>query len=859
MGGVKQSARFVPLAIVVLLNLPSCDWLFPTGNGLIKPVTGVSVNPAVDVPVGGTAQLVASITPSNATNQNVSWSTDNASVATVAADGTVRGVSVGTARITVTTYDGRKTSVCTVSVVIPVAGVSLRSSTTIQVGGTERLIPAINPANATNQSATWSTDNALVATVASDGTVTGVSSGTARITVTTADGGKTASCTVTVVSQAVAVTGVSLDTLAATVAVGNTRQLSATIAPSGATNQAVTWSSSNTNVATVSSSGLVTAVSTGTATITVTTADGGKTANCTVTVVIPVTAVTLKTSTTISVGGTEQLTAVINPANATNQAVSWSTGNAAVATVASDGTVTGVSAGTILITVTTADGGKTASCTVTVTVPVTGVSLNKTTLSLAAGGTEQLVVAFTPSNASNRAVTWQSSVSGVASVSSSGMVSALSGGTTTITVTTADGGKTASCVVTVTVPVSSVSLKTSTTILVGGVEQLVAVINPGTATNKNVSWTSSNAVVATVGSDGVVTGVSAGTALITVTTADGAKTSSCTVTVTQQSVAVTGITLNKTSTVISMGVAGVAYAEQLTGTVVPSNATNQNISWTSTDPYVANVNSTGLVTAALPGTTTVIATTVDGNKMAWCTVTVVQLVTNVSLDKSSDTLVPGGMLQLVKTISPANATNAAVTWSTSNAAVATVNQSGLVTAVGGGTATITATATDGGGASAASIVTVRVVVAFDKNDASATGTMLPQAIPAGTASPLAICGFNRIGYSFAGWAMSAGGAVVYADQASYTMGTATVTLYAKWTANSYTVSFDAQGGSAPSPASLTVTYDSPYGTLATTSRTGYTFGGWWTGASGTGSQILSTGTVAITANQTLYAKWTANS
>lgn len=169
----------------------------------------------------------------------------------------------------------------------------------------------------------------------------------------------------------VAVTGVSLNKAATTLAVNQTETLTATVAPNNATNKSVTWTSSNTNIATVSTAGVVTAKAAGTATVTVKTADGGKTASCVVTVstaVIAVTGVTLnKTATTLAIGKTETLTASVAPTNATNKSVTWSSNNANIASVSNTGVVTGKVAGTAVITVRTADGGKTATCTVTVT------------------------------------------------------------------------------------------------------------------------------------------------------------------------------------------------------------------------------------------------------------------------------------------------------------------------------------------------------------------------------------------------------------------------------------------------------------------------------------------------------------
>ncbi len=164
------------------------------------------------------------------------------------------------------------------------------------------------------------------------------------------------------------VTGVTLNKTSASITVGNTVSLTATVSPGSAANKAVTWASSNTSVATVSN-GVVTAKSAGTAKITVTTKDGNKTATCTVTVkpaVINVTGITLnKTTSTMEIGKTLTLTATVSPSNATNKNVTWKSDNTAVATVV-NGVVTAKSEGTANITVTTEDGKKTAVCAVTV-------------------------------------------------------------------------------------------------------------------------------------------------------------------------------------------------------------------------------------------------------------------------------------------------------------------------------------------------------------------------------------------------------------------------------------------------------------------------------------------------------------
>lgn len=168
------------------------------------------------------------------------------------------------------------------------------------------------------------------------------------------------------------------------------------------------------------------------------------------------------------------------------------------------------------------------------------------------------------------------------------------------------------------IPVTGVTLSENTlTLTVGGTGTLTATVSPGNATNRAVTWTSSDTAVATV-SNGVVTAVSPGTATITVTTEDGNKTATCAVTVTAATVPVTGVTLNKTSTSLYVG-----DTETLTPTITPDNATNKNVTWSSDDTSVATVDASGLVTAVARGTAVITATAADGSGAnASCTVTV---------------------------------------------------------------------------------------------------------------------------------------------------------------------------------------------------------------------------------------------
>ncbi len=252
----------------------------------------------------------------------------------------------------------------------------------------------------------------------------------------------------------VAVTDVSLNQTSATLTTGGTLTLVATVEPDDATVKTVEWESSNPTVATVLSSGLVTAIAPGSATIMVVTDDGNKTATCALTVnarIVSVTSVSLtQTSATLTTGGTMTLSATVEPDDATNPAVTWMSSSTITATVDNAGKVTALAPGATTITVTTADGGYTASCALTVTpIAVTSVSLNQTAAILIPGGTMTLTATVLPANAANQAVTWTSSSTVTATVDNAGKVTAVALGSATITVTTADGGYTDTCQLTV--------------------------------------------------------------------------------------------------------------------------------------------------------------------------------------------------------------------------------------------------------------------------------------------------------------------------------------------------------------------------------------------------------------------------
>ena len=484
--------------------------------------------------------------------------------------------------------------------------------------------------------------------------------------------------------KSVEVTSVSLSQATAEMYIGETTTLSAKVLPNDATDKTVTWASSKLSVATVSSSGMVTAIAEGISTITA--SAGGKSATCTVTVskkVIAVSSVELnKSNLSMVVGDTETLTATVKPDDATDNTVLWSSSDNSVATV-DNGKITALKEGST--TIIAKAGDRQASCSVIVAkkiIEVTNVTLNKTELDLIKGASETLSATVYPEDATDKSVSWTSSNTDVASVTQEGKVTAVGGGTATITAKA--GEQSATCAVSVTVPVESVQLNQSTlTLEEGQSASLVATVKPNDATDKSVSWTSSNQGVASVDQNGKVTAIQEGSTIITVKAGD--KDAKCTVAVTKKTIPVTSITLNKTTLALNK-----YETETLIATVKPDNATDKTVKWESSKTAVASIDESGKITANAGGTA--IITAKSGECSATCTVTVTVPVEGIALNTGSITLEVGKTTVLTATVYPSDATDKSVEWKSSEPGVASVDQEGKVEAKHTGNTVITARA-----------------------------------------------------------------------------------------------------------------------------------------------------------------------
>ncbi len=360
-----------------------------------------------------------------------------------------------------------------------------------------------------------------------------------------------------------------------------------------------------------------------------------------------------------------------------------------------------------------------ASFTIIRDTHVTGISVSPTSKSIKIGDSFKIEPTVTPGSATDKKVTWSSSNNAIASVDTTGKVTGLSAGTATITATTHDGGLKASCTVTVSatkIDVTGISLNTTAkTMGVGGTFNIIPTITPSNATDKSVEWFSGNPSVATVDANGKVTALGIGTAVITATTNDGGYQATCTVTVSNNIVNVTGVTMIPTSRTMY---AGDSY--HLDAIVSPDNATDKSVTWTSSNPSIATVDESGIVSALKAGTTTITATTNDGGFKANCIITVtgeVVNVTGITLSPTTKTMYAGESSMLMPTITPDNATNKSVTWTSSEPTIASVDENGIVNAIKKGTATITAKTNDGG-------FTATCVITVNEGDKKVTGISL---------------------------------------------------------------------------------------------------------------------------------------
>lgn len=641
------------------------------------------------------------------------FASDNTNVVTVNSYGAVRGVGAGAARVHVYAVDKSSPwfdKITDRTVLAHVDFKILGSDRNIAVGDTLELSTNIGKdyANGVN----WNSSDTSVATV-NNGVVTTKKKGKVTIRASVINSElfgsaetQTAEITVNVVD------GFALSETEHTINAGDTFLLSALATDDIAE---VTWSSDNENVVKVTaqevtdgapfSKAVITAVAKGTATITATQTVNGisRTATCKVTVNIPVEGVSIYPTgpLDLTIGESYPLRVIFRPADADNQKVIWASGNESIIEVDNEGWVTAVGPGTANVLVISEDGHKGASITVNVSEPLTGVSLteHKIVTSMLAG-TYQMVYTITPdSDGVNKNVTWHSSDPSVATVDENGLVTFVSPGIAVISVQTkgsaiGDDGKFYNlidqCTFHVQQPVEQVALdENNLTLKVSDTYRCNVTVLPEDADNKKLIWESTDPKVATVDANGLVKAVGSGNCTITVKSQDnGLCDDFCNIMVyqpvTEMAFSADSYTIKETDRL---------YLQDYL-TVLPGDASEYTLTWVSDKPAVVTVDANKGTCVGIKEGRAYITVTCTNNltnetHKIQCIINVTARIKGIRLNSTSKTIYKGKTFTLKPTVTPGNAQNYTIIWSSSDASVASVKD-GVVTGKKRGTAIITA-------------------------------------------------------------------------------------------------------------------------------------------------------------------------
>ena len=634
--------------MVLLLALASCE------KDSAK-VSGITVTPAsVTLEAGKTVSLKAAVVPETAADKTVRWESENPAVADVTASGVVTAKAAGETSVTAVTTDGNYRASCLVTVIgkTDVTGVRIAETFPVPVGKEVGLNYAVLPTDASVKTVLFTVEegkeDVLTLEDPNRGIVKGVAVGAAQVTVTTAEGGYSDSCAVTVyrAAEKVTITADGYDA-AAGLEAGLTLTLTATVSGEP-TYGTVFWATSDPQTAAVAEDGTVTAKAPGTVTVRASLHPfdnpeypADVTAEIKIDIVAgsaAVESVAIDEGETVTMfkGETKQLTCTVNPPNASEKTVVWSvTEGADVVSVNADtGEVTALRPGSATVTVTSrSDAAKSDSCTVTVREAVTAVRLNRDSLQLTLtedGKTATLTAAVEPEEATDRSVRWTAVPDGIVSVEN-GTVTALKAGTATVRAeSVSNPGVYDECEVTVISPVTQITLNHSVypadpgTFEVGLDFVLSATVTPGDATDKRLTWSvSPENIVSLDAATGTVTALKAGQATVTVTAADGfGASASCVITVSPATAAVTKIVLNRESVNLYKG-----KSYRLTASVEPPNAAVKTVTWSLEGGDVpATISNDGLLSVdsnAGAAMFTVKATAGDASGVtATCAVTV---------------------------------------------------------------------------------------------------------------------------------------------------------------------------------------------------------------------------------------------
>jgi len=407
-----------------------------------------------------------------------------------------------------------------------------------EIGNTGVITLKVSPTTATDKSGIWYSSNNEVVVINSDGTYELTGKGEANLTyISNSDADIFSQINVKV---KVYVVSISLDNDLITTEIGTTGKLNATVLPENANDLEISWVSSSPSVVKVDQYGNWETVSKGEATITATTTDGQHKATANFNVIVKLNGIVITGADDLVINKSTTFNVTYSPSNANNTNVTWSSSNNKIATVDNKGNVTGVAEGSVTITAIAEDGNFRATKDISIKsdfVAVTSLQIFNPTTIIELDKTYQLSTEISPSNATDKTVTYSSSNNKIATVDSKGLITAVSEGDVVISVISSNSSIKDTMNVNIRVSVTGVTVSpTSVEIAVEETSELNITVAPENATNKDGVWTASDESIATV-INGVVTGVAEGDVDITFTTADGQFKAVCKVTVKAATVA----------------------------------------------------------------------------------------------------------------------------------------------------------------------------------------------------------------------------------------------------------------------------------------------------------------------------------
>ena len=586
-----------------------------------KKIYPTSINieqDAITLSVNKQQQLGVNILPKDASTEKIFWHSSDENVAQVYSGGLVKAIAPGNAVISVSNETGKVFDKVNVSV-IPKTENSieklniLKDSVTLKRNDVFKIEYEYFPKDAKNVGVVFASDDAKIATVDDQGKITGIVAGRTKIKAFTPDGKYLDEIDVKVVPEYISVDSISISSPDLTLDIGKQVKLYLIIKPLNATNADIVWQSDNPDVATVSKdTGKVTAISEGSAKITAQTRDGDKSDFIYVDVraiqnTIPVSSVSMTDKITLTLGATKNLYPKISPANASNKGIRYESSNNSVFTVSSNGNITAVGAGTATATVTTDDGGYKAHTTIVVTdvgENPESIKFDSSLVKINVGEKIKLTPLVYPQTAKNYEILYSSSNTDTVLIDQSGNITARASGKATITAQVKNTSLKATCTVEVTKPVDNTVLSainltpTSVSLEKGETANLSYTLEPSTALNKELVFTSQDKTVATVDNSGTIVAVGGGSTKIVVSAKEGTAKAVCSVTVKADE----PLSLTISENDIKMKVDDV---KKIVPEILPSSD-GKEVIWSSSNDTVAKV-SDGSIAAVKAGNATITA------------------------------------------------------------------------------------------------------------------------------------------------------------------------------------------------------------------------------------------------------------